>query len=143
MGKETESQWRANLDEARQILSEIRETLISSWLMIHSTDNKDERIILGRDWGEAVREEIELAEDVIAPAKKQLGLPLTDRNQERRVIRRAGKISERYGGTIEEEKEIPTRQKELPKKSSAVWELINNHIPRHIDPDGLSACLCT
>jgi len=118
MSKETESQrgWQANLDEARKKLSEIRETLISSWLMIHSTNIKDERIIFGGDWGEAVREEIELTKDVIALAKIKLGLPLTDINQERGVKRRAGKISKTYGGTIEEGEEIAMRHIEFTKK---------------------------
>lgn len=118
MRKETESQreWRVNLDEARKILSEIRETLILSWIMIHSADNKNERIIFGGDWGEAVREEVALTEDVIAPAKIELGLPLTNINQERRVKRRAGKISEAYGGTIEEGTEIAKRHIRFTKK---------------------------
>lgn len=117
MSKETESQgeWQASLDEARKILSAIRTTLISSWLMIHATDDKDERIIFGGDWGEAVREEIKLTKEVIAPAKNALGLPLTDRKQERRVIRTAGKISERYGGTPEEGKEIAKRHIRVTK----------------------------
>ena len=116
MGKETESQWRAKLDEAREELSDIRETLISSWLMIHSADTKNERIILGGDWGEAVREEVALTEDVIAPAKIQLGLPLTNSIQERRVIETAGQTSKRYGGTIEEGTEIATCHIEFTKK---------------------------
>jgi len=118
MSKETESQgeWQANLDEARKILSEIRETLISSELMIHSTDNKDKIIIFVGDWREAVREEVALTKDVIAPAKIQLGLPLTNRNQERRVKRSAGKTSERYGGTREEGTEIATRHIRFTKK---------------------------
>lgn len=118
MSKETKSQgeWQADLDGARKILSEIRETLISSWLMIQSTDNKDERIIFVGDWREAVREEVALTKDVIAPAKIQLGLPLTNSNQERRVKGRAGKISERYGGTREEGKEIARRHIEFTKK---------------------------
>ena len=117
MSKETESQeWRANLDEARKRLSEIRETLILSWLMIHSTDNKDERIIFGGDWGEAVREEVELTKNVIAPSKIKLELPLTNITQERRVIRRAGQTSERYGGTREQGKEIARRHIRFTKK---------------------------
>lgn len=48
MGKETESQWQANLEKARKKLSEIRETLIFSWLMIHSTDIKmKEKFLVG------------------------------------------------------------------------------------------------
>ena len=118
MSKETESQrgWQANLDEARKKLSEIRETLISSWLMIHSTNDKDERRIFGGDWGEAVREEIELTKGVIAPAKIELELPLTNIIQERRVKSKAGKISEEYGGTIEEGKEIARRHIRVTKK---------------------------
>lgn len=117
MRKETGSheEWRANLDEARKRLSETRKALISSWLMIHATDNKDERKTFGGDWGEAVREEVVLTEDVIAPAKIELGLPLTDRNQERRVIRRAGKISEMYGGTREQGEDIIKRHIRLTK----------------------------
>jgi len=118
MSKETEPQgeWQANLDGAREILSDIRETLISSWLMIHSTDNKNERIILGGDWGEAVKEEVALTEDVISPAKIELGLPLTNLNQERRVKRRAKKISQTYGGTPEEGIEIARRHIRVTKK---------------------------
>jgi len=116
MSKETESQWRANLDEAREILSAIREILISSWLMIHSADNKDERKTFGGEWGLAVREEAALTEDVIAPAKIQLGLPLTNSIQERRVIRTAGEISERFGGTVKEGKEIARRHIRFTKK---------------------------
>jgi len=118
MRKETESQreWQANLDEARKKLSQIRETLILSWLMIHATDDKDERIIFGGDWGEAVREEIELTKGVIAPAKKQLGLPITNRNLEGGVIRRAGETSVRHGGTIEEGKKIAKRHIRFTKK---------------------------
>ena len=117
MSKETESQeWRANLDEARKRLSEIRETLILSWFKIHSTGNKKERIIWGKDWGEAVREEVALTEDVITPAKIELGLPLANRNQERRVKRRAGKISQMHGGTIEEGKKIARYHIRFTKK---------------------------
>ena len=116
MSKETGSQWRANLNEAREELSEIRELLISSWLLIQSADNKDERIIFGGDWGLAVREEIELTKKVIAPAKKALGLPLTNRKQERKVISEAGIISEEYGGTIKQGEEIARRHIRLTKK---------------------------
>ncbi len=118
MRKETESQgeWRANLDEARKILPEIREILISSQLMIRSTDNKDERTIYVGEWRGAVREEVALIEDVISPAKIGLGLPLTNITQERRVIRRAGEISKRYGGTREEGTKIATRHIEFTKK---------------------------
>lgn len=116
MKKEAESQLRANLDEAREILSEIRETLILSWLMIHSADNKNERIIFGGDWGEAVREEVALTEDVIAPAKIESGLPLTNRNQEIRVKRRAGKTSEMHGGTYQQGVDVVKRHIRLTKK---------------------------
>lgn len=118
MRKETESQgeWQANLDEAREILSEIRGALISSQLMIRSTVDPDERIIFVGEWRLAVREEVALTKDVIAPAKIGLGLPLTDRKQEGRVIERAGIISERFGGTIEEGKEIARRHIRFSKK---------------------------
>lgn len=120
MSKETESQWRANLDEAREILSEIRTALIYSQLMIRLTDNKkkrrNERIILVGEWRGAVREEVALTKDVIAPAKIQLGLPLTDRKQERRVVRTAGETSEKYGGTIEEGKKFARRHIEFTKR---------------------------
>ena len=116
MSKETESQWRANLDEARGRLSEIRETLILSWLKIHSADNKRKRIFLGKGWGEAVREEVAITEDVIAPAKIELGLPLTNSNQERRVKRRAGKTSETHGGTYKQGVSVVKRHIGLAKK---------------------------
>ena len=119
MRKETESQWRAKLDEAREELSEIRGTLISSWLNIHSIDNKDkkdERILSGGFWAEAVREEIELTKKVIAPAKKQLGLPLTNIDQEISVKIKAGEISQMYGGTSEEGIEIAERHIRFTKK---------------------------
>lgn len=122
MSKETESQgeWRANLGEARKILSEIRETLIFSQLVIRSTDNKkkrrNERIIFVGEWRGAVREEVALTKDVIAPAKIGLGLPLTNIDVERGVIRRAGETSERYGGTIEEGEEIARRHIEFTKE---------------------------
>ncbi len=116
MGKETESQWQVNLDEARKILSEVRTTLILSWLMIHSTDDNEERKTWGKIWGQAVREEIATTKDLIAPAKIGLGLPLTNIDIERGVIRRAKEISEMCGGTIEEGEEIATRHIEVTKR---------------------------
>lgn len=118
MGKETEFQgeWQQNLNEARKILSEIRTTLIISWLMIHSTDDSKERKTWGKIWGQAVREEVAATKDLIAPAKFNLGLPLTNSNQERMVIRRAGEISEMCGGTREEGEEIVKRHIEFTKK---------------------------
>lgn len=118
MSKETGSQgeWRANLGEARKILSEIRTTLIISWLMIHSTDNNEERKTWGKIWGQAVREEVAATKDLIAPAKFNLGLPLTNSKQERSVIRRAREISEMCGGTPEEGTEIATRHIRFTKE---------------------------
>src|SRR3989344_7805108 len=118
MGKEIEPQgeWQANLERAREILSEIRETLILSWLKIHLTDDKKERIMWGERWGEAVKEEVALTGDVIAPAKIELGLPIANRNQERRIKRRAGKISKMCGKTPEEGIEIARRQIRVTKK---------------------------
>ena len=71
---------------------------------------------MGKGWGEAVREEVALTEDVIAPAKIELGLPLTNSNQERRVKRRAGKTSETHGGTYKQGVSVVKRHIGLAKK---------------------------
>ncbi len=118
-GKEQESptgDWQIMLGKARERLLGIRDALITTWFEIHKAENQDERIVFGKNWGELVREEVALTEDVIAPLKIELGLPITNRNQERRIKRRTEKLAEKLGGTPEQGVEIVRRHIRLTKR---------------------------
>lgn len=116
MGKEQIIDWRNNLTQSRGVLFDIRDRLVISWIKINSSEDRDEKIALGKDWADAVYEEVFLTEDVISPAKIELGLKIKDKNQEKRVKRRARRISLENKGTPEQGLEIARHHIKLTKK---------------------------
>jgi len=75
---------RINLKEGREKLTFWRKLIIISWLKIRFEDTLEGRKKWGQTYAGAVKEEAEVIENIIVPAKLGLRLPLRDLEQEKK-----------------------------------------------------------